>query len=102
MKTMNPDILDGSGFEPHKVRFESSRSIRPRLRRLRGKAGSLFFAVYVTPVWPQPRTELLLGPFHCVGCIVGNGVRLAARAYCSSPDCDALETLAHESATRKR
>ena len=57
---------------------------------------------------PQPQTELLLGPFHCVGCIVEDGIKKWGPLGCpvhtpsqSHPIRDALETLARESATRK-
>jgi hypothetical protein len=108
MKTMNPDILDGSGFEPHKVRFRVKQIDKTPASTFTLESRQLAFAVYVTPVWPQPHTELPLGPFSCIGCIVEDGIKKWGPLGCpvhtpsqSHPIRDALETLARESATRK-
>lgn len=107
MKTINPDVLDGSGFEPYKVRFRVKQIDKTPASTFTLESRQLAFAVYVTPVWPQSQTELLLGPFYCVGCIVEDGVKKWGPLGCpvhtpsqSYPIRDALAALARASKSK--
>lgn len=107
MKTLEHDILDGSGFEPHRVDFRIKQIDITPASTFTLESRQLAFAVYVTPAWPQPQIELLLGPFRCVGCITEDGIKKWGPLGCpvhtpsqSHPIRDALKALAQSSKSK--
>ena len=68
------DTLDGSGFEPYACDFRIALVPGQPLIGNSRESRELLHAVFVTPKYPQSPTEIKLGDFRCVGCIVEDGL----------------------------
>lgn len=69
------DTLDGSGLEPHKVRFRIEQFDKTPRSTFSLESRQLKHAVYVTPAYPLQPVEFCLGEFRCVGCVFENGIK---------------------------